>query len=149
MLAMLKKSRLLQNFRALLDAGIRARERLRPPSNAAETSARQRCSGQPATIDHQLKERLQWLESAVGSRGLQKFLGGKIDVRGRFGGHYESAYTGDEEMQTLLIGLVDMLKSQEIAPLCDVDSYYTAGKTWPRGMRIEGSHLIDCWEGDK
>jgi len=71
-------------------------------------------------VDPQLEERLKWLESAVGSRGRQKFLGGKIDVQGRLGGHYASAYTCDEEMQTLLIGLVDMLKRQEIAPICDV-----------------------------
>jgi hypothetical protein len=146
---MLKRPRFLQNFRVLLDAGIRVHEGLRSRNNAADISAHLQCSVQPATVDHQLNERLRWLESAVGSRGLQKFLGGKIDVRGRFGGHYASAYTGDEEMQTLLISLVDMLKRREIAPLCDVDSYYAAGKTWPRGMRIEGNHLIDCWEGDK
>ena len=90
-----------------------------------------------------------WLESAVGSRGLHKFLGGKLDVRGRLGGHYASAYTGgDEEMQTLLIGLIDRLKRQEIAPICDVESYYAAGKIWPCGMRIEGNRLIDCWASD-
>jgi hypothetical protein len=146
---MLKRPRFLQNFRVLLDAGIRVRERLRVRNNAVETSASLRCSAHRATVDHQLKERLKWLESVVGSRGLQKFLGGKIDVRGRFGGHYPSAYTGDEEMQTLLIGLVDILKREEIAPICDVDSYYAAGKTWPRGMRIEGNRLIDCWASDK
>ena len=108
-----KRSGIRQNFRALLDAGIRARERLRARNDAADGSASLRCSGQPATIDHQLNERLTWLESAVGSRGLHKFLGGKLDVRGRFGGHYASAYTADEEMQTLLIGFVDMLKRQE------------------------------------
>jgi len=144
-----KRSGIRQNFRALLDAGIRIRERLRARSNAIEMSASVPCSGQPATTDHQLNERLKWLESAVGSRGVQKFLGGKIDVRGRFGGHYASAYTGDEEMQTLLIGLVDMLKRQEVAPICDVDSYYAAGKIWPRGMRIEGNQLIDYWASDK
>jgi hypothetical protein len=80
------------------------------------------------------------------SHGLHKFLGGKLDVRGRFGGHYVSAYTGgDEEMQTLLIRLIDMLSRREIAPICDVDSYYAAGKIWPCGMRIEGNRLIDCW----
>jgi hypothetical protein len=141
-----RRSGIRQKFRALLDAGVRARERLRG-NNAVEMSASLRCSA--VTIDHRLKERLEWLESAVGSPGLHKFLGGKIDVRGRFGGHYASAYTGDEEMQTLLIGLVDMLKRLEIAPICDVDSYYAAGKTWPRGMRIEGNRLIDCWASDK
>jgi hypothetical protein len=148
---MLNRPRFLQNFPALLGAGMkRARNRFRARSTAVETSARFRCSGQPTTIDHQLKERLQWLESAVGSRGLHKFLGGKLDVRGRLCGHYPSAYTGgDEEMQTVLIALVDMLRRQEIAPLCDVDSYYAAGKIWPRGMRIEGNRLIDCWASDK
>jgi hypothetical protein len=148
---MLKGPRFLQNFLKLIDAAMkRARERFRTRSTAVETSANLRCSGKPTTIDHQLKERLGWLESAVGSRGLHKFLGGKLDVRGRFGGHYVSAYTGgDEEMQTLLIRLIDMLSRQEIAPICDVDSYYAAGKTWPRGMRIEGNRLIDCWASDK
>jgi hypothetical protein len=127
----------------------RARARLRTRSTAVETSANLRCSGQPTTIDHQLKERLEWLESAVGSRGLHKFLGGKLDVRGRFGGHYVSAYTGNEEMQTLLIRLIDMLSCQEIAPICDVESYYAAGKIWPSGMRIKGNRLIDCWASDK
>jgi hypothetical protein len=145
---MQKGPRFLQHFGVLLDAGIRARERLRARNNVGEMSASLRCSGQPATID-QLDEHLKWLESTVGSRGLQKFLGGKIDVRGRFGGHYASAYTDDEEMQTLLIGLVDILKRQEIAPICDVDSYYAAGKIWPCGMRIEGNRLIDCWSSDK
>jgi hypothetical protein len=143
---MLKRPRFLQNFPDLIGAGMK---RARVRSNAVEMSAGPRSSAQPATIDHQLKERLKWLESAVGSRGLHKFLGGKIDVRGRFGGHYASAYTGDEEMQTLLIGLIDMLKRQEIAPICDVDSYYAAGKIWPCGMRIEGNRLIDCWASDK
>jgi hypothetical protein len=143
------KGRFLQSFPTLIDAGMRrVRERFRARSTAIDTSASLRCSGQPATIDHQLKERLKWLESAVGSRGLQKFLGGKVDVRGRLGGRYASSYRGDEEMQ-VLIGLVDMLKRQEIAPICDVDSYYAAGKIWPCGMRIEGNRLIDCWVSDK
>jgi hypothetical protein len=144
------RSGIRQHLRALLDAGIRARERFRARNNTVEMSASLRCSGQPTTVDHQLKERLEWLESAVGSRGLHKFLGGKLDVRGRFGGHYVSAYTGgDEEMQTLLIRLIDMLSHQEIAPICDVESYYAAGKIWPSGMRIEGNRLIDCWASDK
>jgi hypothetical protein len=147
---MLKRPRFLRNFPVLIDVGVkRARERVRDRTNAFKVPASLRCSGQPATIDHQFKERLKWLESAIGSRGVQKFLGGKIDVRGLFGGHYASAYTGDVEMQTLLIGLIDMLKRQEIAPICDVDSYYAAGKIWPRGMRIEGNRLIDCWASDK
>jgi hypothetical protein len=124
----------------------RARVRFRVRNYAVEMLARLRCPAQRAPIDHQLKERLEWLESAVGSRGLHKFLGGKLDVRGRFGGHYVSAYTsGDEEMQTLLIRLIDMLSRKEIAPICDVESYYAAGKIWPSGMRIEGNQLIDCW----
>jgi hypothetical protein len=146
---MQKWPRFLQNFPALIGAGMeQARVRFRARCNTVEMSAGPRA--QSATIDHQLKERLKWLESAVGSRGLHKFLGGKINVRGRFGGHYASAYTGgDEEMQTLLIGLIDMLKRQEMAPMCDVESYYSAGKIWPCGMRIEGNRLIDCWASDK
>jgi hypothetical protein len=146
-----KRSRFLQNLQSLIAAGMkRAREHLRAQRKGGEMSANPPGSGEPETIDHQLKERLRWLESTVGSRGLHKFLGGKLDVRGRFGGHYASAYTGgDEEMQTLLIGLVDMLKRQETAPICDVESYYAAGKIWPCGMRIEGNRLIDCWANDK
>jgi hypothetical protein len=82
----------------LVDAGMkRGTKSFRARSTAVETSASLRCSGQSVTIDCQLKERLHWLESVVGSRGLQKFLGGKLDVRGRFGGHYVSAYTGGNE----------------------------------------------------
>jgi hypothetical protein len=146
-----KKATISAELPRLVGAGMkRVRERFRARSSAVETSASLRCSGQSVTIDRQLKERLNWLESAVGSRGLHKFLGGKLDVRGRLGGHYVSAYTGgDEEMQTLLIRLIDMLSRQEIAPICDVEAYYAAGKTWPSGMRIEGNRLIDCWARHK
>jgi hypothetical protein len=144
-----KKAKISAELPTLINAGMkRVRERFLARSTAIETPASLRCTGQPATIDHQLKERLKWLESAVGSRGLQKFLGGKVGVRGRLSGRYASSYFGDEEMQ-VLIGLVDMLKRQEIAPICDVDSYYAAGKIWPCGMRIEGNRLIDCWASDK
>lgn len=136
-------------FRAFLTADSRARTLSRASSKVVEMIACLRYAEQPAPIHRQLKERLKWLESAVGSPGLQKFLGAKLHVRGRLGGHYASAYTDDEEMQSLLIQLVDMLERQEIAPICDVDSYYAAGKVWPCGMRIEGNQLIDCWASEK
>jgi hypothetical protein len=87
-----KKSVIRQNFRALLDADVkRAREPSRAPSNVLETFASLRCSGQPATVENQFNERLSWLESAVKSPGLQKFLGAKLYARGRLGGHCAAA----------------------------------------------------------
>lgn len=87
---------------------------------------------------------LRWLEQAAGERAVQKFLGGKI--RGtRFSGQYLCGIADSTEGRRVIGALLDLLRQGHAVPLCDVDSYYAAGKRWPLGMAVRDGRLVDIW----
>ena len=87
---------------------------------------------------------LLWLERAAGPHAVQKFLGGKI--RGtRFSGRYLCGIADDPEGRRVSGALLGLLRQGHPIPICDVDSYYAAGKCWPLGMIVRDGRLIDVW----
>ena len=87
---------------------------------------------------------LQWLEQVAGERAVQKFLGGKI--RGTpFSGQYLCGIAGIAAGRRVIGDLLDLLRLGRTIPLCDVDSYYAAGKRWPLGMCVQDGQLVDVW----
>ncbi|GAC1643239.1 MAG: hypothetical protein NVS9B11_12530 [Candidatus Dormibacteraceae bacterium] len=87
---------------------------------------------------------LLWLEQTAGTRALHKFLGGKLR-HPRFGGRYLIGITDFAEGRKVIADLLKLLRQGKTIPLCDVDSYYAAGKRWPLGMAIRMGGLIDIW----
>lgn len=84
---------------------------------------------------------LLWLEQVAGGRAVQKFLGGKI--RGTpFSGQYLCGIVGIVAGRRVIGDLLDLLRLGR-TPLCDINSYYAAGKRWPLGMRVQDGQLID------
>ncbi len=95
-------------------------------------------------VGRQAAAGLQWLEKTAGARAVQKFLGGKI--RGtRFSGQYLCGITDQAAGRQLICELLDLLRQGKTIPLCDVDSYYAAGKRWPQGMAVHAGKLVDVW----
>ena len=88
---------------------------------------------------------MHWLEETAGPKAVQKFLGGKI--RGtQFSGQYLCGIADVPEGRRIIGELLDLLRQGHGIPLCDVDSYYAAGKCWPLGMAVQGGRLVDVWE---
>ncbi len=87
---------------------------------------------------------LLWLERTAGPRAVQKFLGGKLR-HPRFGGRYLTGITGIPEGRAVIGDLLRQLRRGETIPLCDIDSYYAAGKRWPLGMAVWQGKLVDVW----
>ncbi|MDE0854493.1 MAG: hypothetical protein OSA97_08715 [Nevskia sp.] len=75
---------------------------------------------------------------------MQKFLGGKLR-HPRFGGRYLTGITGIPEGRAVIGDLLRQLRRGETIPLCDIDSYYAAGKRWPLGMAVWQGKLVDVW----
>lgn len=75
---------------------------------------------------------------------MQKFLGGKIRDT-QFSGQYLCGIAGPAEGRRVIGALLDLLRQGHTVPLCDVDSYYAAGKRWPLGMAVWDGRLIDVW----
>ncbi len=87
---------------------------------------------------------LYWLEQTAGPRAVQKFLGGKI--RGtQFSGQYLTGMADFPEGRKVICELLELLQQGHGIPLCDVDSYYAAGKRWPLGMALREGRLVDIW----
>ncbi len=70
------------------------------------------------------------LEVAAGGNACEKFMAGKMSVRGQGSGRYVSSYT-DPAIGSVVVGLLEQLLSGEVTPILDVDSYYRNGKRWP------------------
>lgn len=87
---------------------------------------------------------LHWLEQAAGAGAVQKFLGGKLRGR-RFSGLYLCGISNSRIGRQAIAGLLDQLRQGQTIPLCDVDSYYAAGKRWPLGMALLDGQLVDVW----
>lgn len=83
---------------------------------------------------------LHWLERAAGPRAVQKCLSGT-----QFSGQYLTGIADMREGRRIIGELLDLLRQGHAIPLCDVDSYYAAGKRWPQGMAVRDGHLIDVW----
>lgn len=80
----------------------------------------------------------------AGEGAVGKFLGGK--VRGtQFSGQYLLGIHDQEAGRQVICELLDQLQRGTVIPLCDVDSYYAAGKRWPVGMQIVNGRLVDVW----
>jgi hypothetical protein len=84
------------------------------------------------------------LEVAAGDDACEKFMAGKISVRGPGSGRYASSYT-DPAIGSVVVGLLEQLLRGEVTPILDVDSYYRNGKRWPIGMQLVNGKLIDVW----
>jgi hypothetical protein len=87
---------------------------------------------------------LHWLEQAAGPRAVQKFLGGKVH-HPRFSGQYLCGINDSAAGRKVIAELLDQLRLGQIIPLCDVDTYYAAGKRWPLGMAVRDGRLVDVW----
>ena len=87
---------------------------------------------------------LDWLEQAAGSQAVQKFLGGKIRGTQFSGRHLCGIFDGVAGRQ-IISDLLALLRDGHAVPLCDVDSYYAAGRRWPLGMAVRDGHLVDVW----
>ncbi|HZR34083.1 MAG TPA: hypothetical protein VFA75_01825 [Nevskia sp.] len=90
---------------------------------------------------------LRWLEQAAGPRAVQKFLGGKAR-HPLFSGRYLCGIHDCGPGRRLIADLLDQLRRGKTIPLCDVDSYYAAGKRWPLGMAVRDGQLVDIWPAD-
>ncbi len=87
---------------------------------------------------------LHWLEQAAGPRAVQKFLGGKVRHLG-FSGRYLCGINDSVAGRRVIADLLDRLRRGQTIPLCDVQSYYAAGRRWPLGMAVRHGQLVDVW----
>jgi len=87
---------------------------------------------------------LRWLELTAGVAAVSKFLGGKI-YHPAFGGRYVNGIAHTTQGRVLIYRLLVLLRARLPIPLCDVDSYYAAGRRWPLGMTVSEDRLIDIW----
>jgi hypothetical protein len=96
-------------------------------------------------VGEEVSRGLDWLERAAGAAAVWKFLGGKI--RGTsFSGQYLLGIADFSAGRQIIHQLLELLREGQVITLCDVDSYYRAGKHWPLGMCLIDGQLLDVWE---